>query len=118
MWLSQKVGRSSGAEGGRPLCGTVTLSAGTVAAFTDAEERGLVVCAPGGYVWRPPVGGDALVLKDPAGTRAYLVAQPVAEDIEPGGVAIVAGEARVELSPGGDIRLTGRVFLNGRELTG
>ncbi|MDR3208199.1 MAG: hypothetical protein LBT60_07735 [Oscillospiraceae bacterium] len=107
MWLSKQSVARPDTQGPSALRGTVTLSGAEVAAFTDAERRGIAVCGPGGYAWRPSVGDEVLVLKDADGRKSYLVAAlPAAvPGLAPGEVCIRVGQAELRLMPDGEAHL-------------
>jgi len=114
MWLSKQTSKRAGPAAAPPLRGTVTLSGPEAAAYTDAERRGLSVCAPGGYFWRPAVRDEVLVIKE--GDRGYVLAAlpERTPDLEPGDIVLKAGEAGLRLSPNGHVTITGtKVMVNG-----
>ncbi len=116
MWLSKQSAARPGGDGAAPLRGTVTISGAEVAAFTDAERRGMLVCAPGGYFWRPGVGEDVLVIKEPGGRTPYVIGALSLHGVSlgPGEVLIETGEASLRLSPDGSIQLQGKVTIGGK----
>ena len=96
--------------------GKTTVAGGNAAVFTDGEYRGVRVFSPGGYVWRPAVGDDVLVLKTPDGTYA-LGAETVGapEDMQPGDVFVrAASGASVYLKTDGTVLVSGDVSVRGR----
>ena len=108
MWLSKQTARFTGQRITVPLCGTVTLSGQETAAYTDAERRGLAVCAPGGYFWRPAVRDEVLVIKEDR--RGYVVAALLKTnpDLEPGEILLKTGDASLSLNPNGHVAINGK----------
>ena len=113
MWLSKQAAESKDPSAVPPLRGTVTLSGSEAAVYTDAERRGLTVCAPGGYFWRPAVRDEVLVIKE--GGRGYVVADLPGQPplIQPGELLLLTGEAAVRLTPNGHVAISGtKVTVN------
>ncbi|HJG87004.1 hypothetical protein [Pseudoflavonifractor capillosus] len=111
MWLSErKKGRGYGAA----MVGQATLSGDPAGAYLDAERRALAVFAPGGYVWRPAVGEEVLVLKQ-EGEHACVVGARCGGELNPGEVLIRAGQgnAAIKLGNDGTVSLVGQVLVNG-----
>ena len=108
MWLSKQTTHRAGQRITAPLCGTVTLSGPETAAYTDAERRGLAVCAPGGFFWRPSVRDEVLVIKE--GGRGYVVAALPKEkpELEPGEILLKAGLSGLSLKPDGQVVISGK----------
>lgn len=96
------------------MVGQTTLSGDPAGAYLDAERRTLVVFAPGGYVWRPAVGEEVLVLKQ-EGENSCVVGVRCDGDLAPGEVLIHAGQgdAAIKLSTDGTVNLMGQVLING-----
>ena len=96
------------------MVGQTTLSGDPAGAYLDAERRALVVFAPGGYVWRPAVGEEVLVLKQ-EGENSCVVGVRCGGDLAPGEVLIHAGQgdAAVKLGNDGTVSLMGQVLING-----
>jgi len=117
MWLSKQTTHRTGQRITPPLRGTVTLSGPEAAVYTDAEHRGLTVCAPGGYFWRPAVRDEVLVIKE--GERGFVVAAlPAAKpDMDPGEIVLQTGDARMSLKPDGKVTIDGtKVTVCGKVL--
>ena len=114
MWLSrQKINQ-------REECalqtGTVTMGSGKTAVYTDRERRGISIFAPGGYVWRPTVGQELLILKTEDGGLCASGAEvlPAPEGFADGEVYITSkGGASVWLKNDGSLYLTGAVRIDG-----
>lgn len=115
MWLSEQFRREVPGEGSG--FGVVTISGQAPAAMGAArEERLLPVISPGGYAWLPESGAQVMVLRD--GAPCILgQAQPERADLEPGDVMLYAGNCAIILRHEGKIELTGRIFLNGTEIS-
>lgn len=96
------------------MVGQATLSGDPAGVYLDAERRALAVFAPGGYVWRPAVGEEVLVLKQ-EGENSCVVGVRCGGDLAPGEVLIHAGqgEAAIKLSTDGTVNLMGQVLING-----
>ena len=111
MWLSE---RKKGRGYGEAMVGQTTLSGDPAGVYLDAERRALVVFAPGGYVWRPAVGEEVLVLKQ-EGENSCVVGVRCGGDLDPGEVLIHAGQgdAAIKLSTDGTVNLMGQVLING-----
>lgn len=99
MWFWEQERRSRAVEPEAQL-GQVTLS-GDTAVSLGGERRGLLMCAPGGILWRPCEGEQVLVLKTAVGEQDCVVGCPQNVD---------------DLSPG-ELRLSGNVTLEGEPLT-
>lgn len=117
MWLSR--GREEKAvEEAAAESGPVTLAGAETAVYLAGERRNVSLCTPGGYVWRPRVGQEVLVLK--AGRdkeRPYIlgVAAEPENDLAPGQVRLGNEEANVTCGEQ-TVALTGRVTINGESL--
>lgn len=112
MWLSKQI--SHGAQPAATVAeGTVTVGGQTPAVLTDGEERDVRILSPGGYYWRPAVGGEVLLSRQ--GTPAVLGRLQERCDLLPGEVRIRAGKAGIRLLPDGSIYLEGELYLNGEK---
>ena len=98
MWFWEQERRNRAAEPGAQL-GQVTLG-GDTAVNLGGERRGLLVCVPGGILWRPAEGEQVLVLKTAQGERDCVVGCP----------------QRVDGLAPGELRLTGNVTVEGESL--
>lgn len=115
MWLSEQFvsrpDREASGFGAVSICGAQAAAIGA-----EREERQLPLISPGGYVWVPNAGEQVLVLRD--GTACILGrAQPTQEGLSPGDVMLYAGGGSIVLRSDGRIELTGRIFLNGTEIS-
>ena len=112
MWLTEQFQRKREKNGMQT--GVVTIGGVRAAICTDAERRGIAVCAPGGYVWRPRVGENVLVLKTEDGAMYTAAALPEeAENIEAGDVLLRTEGAQLRLCCDGTIRISGNVCVEG-----
>ena len=118
MWLSQRH-RETGRHGEDGL-GIVTLEGNPAAVYLAGERRNLPVLAPGGYAWVPAAGDQVLVLKTGADGEAPCVVAALEKERElpPGAVQLFNREetATITLDEEGNIRMTGRVFVNGMQI--
>lgn len=115
MWLSEERCRKPAAEAAAEW-GPVTISE-PAAVYLAGERRQVPVCAPGGYVWRPAVGEEVLVLK--AGNQTeqpFILGKTRMEEKElrPGEVRIQGGTCTILL--GEKMELAGDVRINGETL--
>ena len=115
MWLARN-GRREVNTPGQALTGPVTLPGDPAGAYLGGERRNVAVYAPGGYHWVPRQGDQILVLKaGDAGEELCAVGVPAgAMTLEPGEVLITAGGSAIKLEPGGRIKMTGTLTVNGR----
>ena len=98
MWHWERERRVRTAEPEAQL-GRVTLS-GDTAVNLGGERRGLLVCTPGGILWRPGEWEQVLVLKTADGEQDCVAGCPRSvEDLAPG-----------------ELRLTGMVTVEGEPL--
>ena len=98
MWFWEQERRSRSHESEAQL-GQVTLS-GDTAVNLGGERRRLLICTPGGILWRPCEGEQVLVLKTAEGEQDCVAGCPRNVD---------------ELAPG-ELRLTGYVTVEGEPL--
>lgn len=114
MWLSKQAASRRDQEKDAQI-GTVTIPGESPAARTDKELRGLVVAAPGGYVWVP--GQDDEVLTLVCGTGETVVAGRrvrVPEGMQPGEIYLhTSGGGSVMMKNSGEIRFSGNVDIQG-----
>lgn len=113
MWLSKMASKTADQQL-TANCGQVTISGSDAAVQTGCEHRSLPIYGPGGLVWMPKVGSNALVIKTGDG---YAIAGTAVDNsgLGPGDVMLVSDGCSVKLS-GDSIELTGRVFVNGVEV--
>lgn len=110
MWLSrQKAPAVQEAAGGE--MGTVA-DPETSQVVTQTQSVALPVLGPGGFCWRPQAGQRVLV-SDGAVVAGETVC-PVA--LQPGECCLFAPGCSIHLTALGEIRIQGRVLVNGTEL--
>jgi len=114
MWLSEQTSRFREREKDAQVA-IVTIGGESPAARTDKELRGLMVAAPGGYVWLPQQDAEVLTLV--CGTGETVVAgqrqSQIPEGMEQGEVYLYSGGASVLLKNSGQMILTGNVDIQG-----
>lgn len=116
MWLSRQRGPGTRHKQAAQV-GSVTLAGDPAAAVLDGERRDLPVFGPGGYVWRPQVGDQVLVVKSGAdGEQPCIAGVRTGADwgLEPGEVGLFSSGASIILHNGGVISMSGAVFINGK----
>jgi len=97
--------------------GQVTLPEDPAGVWLDGERRMLPVFAPGGYVWRPSLGEQVLVLKTGRQGEAPCVLAkrcPDKWELEEGEVLLHSGKAVLRLKKDGTVDITGRLTVNGQ----
>ena len=120
MWLSKRIVQET-PEFEPATLGTVSIGGEDAAVVTDGEKRDVRIISPGGYCWQPGAGESVLVLK---ASQTYIpgALQTAQAELAPGEVMVFSNAARLVLRNNGDIevkgrvRITGRLFVNGREL--
>ena len=120
MWLSKRIVQET-PEFEPATLGTVSIGGEDAAVVTDGEKRNARVISPGGYCWQPGAGESVLVLK---ASQTYIpgALQTAQAELAPGEVMVFSNAARIVLRNNGDmelkgkVRITGRLFVNGREL--
>ena len=117
MWISERDWRRAEQARAAGLVGEVTLGGDPAGVYLDGERRALPVFGPGGYVWRPAVGQQVLVLK--AGDRGEVPCVAGAAcgaqwELEPGEILIHSGEASIRLKANGTVAVTGALTVNGK----
>lgn len=116
MWMASQQGRELLAEPAAEL-GEVTLSGAAPGVALAGERRNVTVCAPGGYRWAPAQGDTVLVIKCGAEQTPCVAGTVQENDLAPGEICLSAAQgAEIRLTPEGEIRLTGRVTVNGQEV--
>ena len=97
--------------------GTVTVYDRGYGVLGEGEIRGVGLCCPGGYLWRPALGQRVLVVKTGPGpdTGKVIGAEQAAAPVEPeaGEVCIYSPTACVWLKNDGSIQLRGTVDVVG-----
>ena len=120
MWLSRRITHPE-TEPETAALGTISMGGSRAAVVTDGEKRDVRIISPGGYCWQPGAGESVLVLK---ASQTYIpgALQTAQAELAPGEVMVFSNAARLVLRNNGDIevkgrvRITGRLFVNGREL--
>lgn len=118
MWLSERHRETPRRE--EAGLGTVTLGGNPAGVYLAGERRNLPVLAPGGFSWAPSTGQQVLVIKTGADGEAPYVAAALSDTaIAPGSVRIFnsLGNASITLDGGGNVRLVGRIYVNGELLS-
>ena len=120
MWLSRRITHPE-TEPETAALGTISMGGSRAAVVTDGEKRDVRIISPGGYCWQPGAGESVLVLK---ASQTYIpgALQTAQAELVPGEVMVFSNAARIVLRNNGDmelkgkVRITGRLFVNGREL--
>ena len=120
MWLSRRITHPE-QETEAAALGTISMGGSRAAVVTDGEKRDVRIISPGGYCWQPGAGQSVLVLK---ASQTYIpgALQAAQAELAPGEVMVYSNAARIVLRNNGDmelkgkVRITGRLFVNGREL--
>ena len=120
MWLSRRITHPE-TEPETAALGTISMGGSRAAVVTDGEKRDVRIISPGGYCWQPGAGERVLVLK---ASQTYIpgALQTAQAELAPGEVMVYSNAARIVLRNNGDmelkgkVRITGRLFVNGREL--
>jgi len=114
MWLSERF--TSQTREDYAAVGKVTIGGGC-AAETDREQRGLALCSPGGYYWRPEPGRKVVVLKCGGDGDAVMGAlDENVSGLSAGEVCIRSNSASITLKNDGTISISGRLIVNGNEV--
>lgn len=114
MWLSERF--TSQTRENYAAVGEVTIGGGC-AAETDREQRGLALCSPGGYFWKPAPGRQVVVLKcGDDGNAVMGVLDSDASELSAGEVCIQSNSASITLRNDGTINVSGRLIVNGNEI--
>lgn len=119
MYLSE-IGKNRRETTEEDCLGTVSVGGGNPTIVSAGSQRDTVLFGPGGMCWVPRRGQSVLVIKSGgAGSEVCIAGAEVTdtEDMEPGEVKLFAEGASVCLKNDGTIALTGRVLVNGKELT-
>lgn len=116
LWTAEQTRRTAGdSDSGGGDQGVVTQAGNPSGVYLDGERRWIPVYAPSGYHWCPQVGQSVLVMK--AGECRFVVGAAQSErTVEPGEIALTAGESEIFLAPDGTLALTGTVTINGQSL--
>ena len=116
MWNGQP-GRLLPVEEPAAELGEVTLGGNPAGVVLGGERRQLPVYGPGGYLWRPTVGEQVLVLKAGAERESPSIVGRLQEsgELEPGEVRLKGGNSEVWLQ-GDELALRGNVTVNGTGL--
>lgn len=116
MWSGQR-GRLLPVEEPGAELGEVTVGGDPAGVILGGERRELPVYGPGGYVWRPSVGDQVLVLKAGAERESPCIVGRVqaGEGLEPGEVKVCGGDSTIWLKKN-QLDLQGEVAINGTRL--
>lgn len=117
MYLSErwKTGKGTETEGS---LGTVSVGGVSTTVTASGDQASTAVFSPGGLYWVPRRGDSVLVIK--AGGTENCIAGVEMEpptDMAPGELRLVSQGASLWLKNDGSIRISGRVLVNGKELT-
>lgn len=118
MWLAQQAASAGAEKRFGAGSGSVSIGGGSAAVMLDGEKREIATACPGGFFWTPKAGQEVLVLKDDSGGRYIL---GVLDGGVPDKLAIKAGNAAMYLNSDGvslegDIRINGRLYINGTDI--
>ena len=116
MWLSEKAASHGSGRGASARMGSVTLGGAKTSVLLSGENRDLQLLTPGGIYWQPEAGTHVMVLETDDGERFVLGRTAENENLKSGELALRCGETVLKLSKDG-IWITGRLFLNGTEIT-
>ena len=109
MWLSEK----KNVRGKFAGTGKVTVPGESPAVITENEKRNAIVCAPGGYFWKPGDNDDVIVLETDEGTVIAGCCMDSC-DLQPGEVAVFSKSgASITLKNDGDIYINGNLHVTG-----
>ena len=113
MWLSKQAARSD--DRAPADMGTVTIGGDSPAVLTDSESRNISVISPGGYIWRPAVGDELLIIKNTDGEKCAVGASKAAayDEVLPGEVLIYSKGAHILIKNDGDIEISGNIKVDG-----
>ncbi len=114
MWLSKRAANRE--EAHFADSGMVTISGDNPGVYTRLEKRGLMVYAPGGYIWRPRTGDEMLILKCDD-DNSIVLGEPLLsypEEMKSGEVYIKSENgASLMLKNDGSIQISGAVDIQG-----
>lgn len=116
MWIAEKSRRRQEPESVAAV-GQVTLPGDPAGVCLDRERRNLPVFAPGGYVWRPGLGDQVLVLKTGVQGEVLCVAGARCrseQELKEGEVLLYCGNASIYLKRDGTVNITGTLKVNGK----
>ena len=94
--------------------GLVTLGGDPAAVVLGGERRWLPVCGPGGWVWRPRMGEQVLVLKAGGEKENPCILGKLQDStgLKPGEARLSGGKSAVFLGED-TLELTGEIRVNG-----
>ena len=120
MYLSELGRRKSLKSEALAQSCTVSTGGEEPAVISDGELRGAYLLAPGGIKRMPVTDEEQLIISCGDGQKILLgpVFDPETEELETGEVQIKNGSACISLMPDGSISISGRVYINGSELSG
>lgn len=116
MWIAERSRHRPEPEY-MAAVGQVTLPGNLAGVWLDGERRNLPVFAPGGYVWRPSLGEQVLVLKTgEQGEMPCVLGERCGEQwqLEEGEILLHSGKAVLHLKADGTVDITGTLTVNGQ----
>ena len=113
MWTWERNRRLPVEEAVAEL-GLVTLGGDPAAVVLGGERRWLPICGPGGWVWRPRMGGQVLVLQAGAEQESPCILGKLqnGDGLKPGEARLSGGKSAVFLGEDA-LELTGEIRVNG-----
>lgn len=113
MWLSERKTGSEKFAG----TGKITISGENAAVMAESEKRNTILCAPGGYFWKPDDNEDVVVFETADGTVIAGCCVPLC-DLQPGEVTVFSKSgASITLKNDGDIYVNGNLHISGGVFT-
>lgn len=119
MWLSKNAAKQpvGGVQDAGCQDGVVTIAGDSPAVLSGCEQRGLDICAPGGYIWRPESGQEVVIIKTSEGSGAVAgVKGGDSGEVSPGEVRLFSKGCSIYLKNNGEIEISGDVYINGRKI--
>jgi hypothetical protein len=124
MWLSER-NKNTDTDNGTQIC-TATIGGESVGVYAGGERRGLTVCAPGGYRWRPKAGDKLLVIKCAhgeeivagvpiSGSTGSMKNGEVCIESEGGATLYLKNDGSIVIK--GDVNVEGALKVNGNEIS-
>ena len=116
MWLSERAANGGTHRGASARVGKVTLGGANASVLLSGESRELQLLTPGGIYWQPEADTQVMVLETDDGERFILGEAAAGRNLNDGELVLHCGETVLKLGRDG-VRITGRLFLNGTEIT-